>query len=146
MVVVKGAEIVWLLQEELPTELYGKMYGVLKKTAPIYKELAGSIEEWSKTLPQNLQTHVQCKWWLYTKTLFHFYRFFVDAYEAKQAYDKKDLVEAKAKLTAVCEGLEEYLTMRKCAEAGEFANWYKGENKVNVVKRLLQAKEVLQKL
>ena len=146
MVVVKGAEIVWLLEEELPTELYGKMYGVLKKTAPIYKELAESIEKWSKSLPQNLQTHVQCKWWLYTKTLYHFYRWFVDAYEAKQAYDNKNTEEAREKLAIACSGLEEYLALRQCAETGEFANWYKGENKVNVIKRLLDAKETLKKL
>lgn len=146
MVVVRGAEIVWLFREKLPNELYGKMYGVLKKTAPIYKELAESLEEWSKTLPENLQTHVQCKWWLYAKTLYHFYRWFVDAYEAKQAYDKGDTEEAKAKLTIACEGLEEYLALRKRAEVGEFENWYKGENKVHVAKRLLAAKELLAEL
>lgn len=146
MVVVRGAEIVWLFREKLPNELYGKMYGELKKSAPIYQKLAEDLAVWSEKLPKNLQHHVTCQWWLYAKTLFHFYRWFVDAYEAKQAFDGGDRNGAKEKLAAACEGLEEYLALRKRAEVGEFENWYKGENKVHVAKRLLAAKELLAEL
>jgi len=146
LVVVRGAEIVWLLREKLPSELYGKMYGELKKTIPIYEDLSIRLEEWSKTLSSSLRQHVQCKWGLYTKTLLHFYRFFVDAYEAKQAYDEGDRKEAKAKLSSACEDLESYLSFRKRAEYGEFENWFKGESKVAVEKRLSAAKALLSEL
>ena len=143
MIVVKGAEIVWLMQEKLPSELYGKMYAELKKAVPIYEELSTALEKWAVTLPQALQRHVTCKWWLYSKTLLHFYRWYVNAYEAKQSYDNGE--KWQDKLNEACEVLEEYLSLRKRAEYGEFENWYKEDTKVHVVRRLLAARELLKK-
>ena len=143
LVVVKGAEIVCLMDEELPNELYDKMYTELKEAEPLYEELSSDLEAWMVTLPAALQRHVQCKWWLYAKTLFHFYRWFVCAYEAKQAHNKGE--EWKGKLNEACESLENYLSVRKCAEYGEFENWFAGETKVHVTRRLLQARELLGK-
>jgi hypothetical protein len=145
LVMVKGSEIVWYFKEEPPCPLHENMYVALKKAIPIYEELTDGLQIWMKKLPCNLQRHVTCKWWLHAKTLLHFYRFFVYLYEGKLAYDGKDGAQAKEKLRAACEALEEYLAFRKCAEYGEFANWYRGDKKVNVEKRLLDTKALLEK-
>lgn len=143
MVMVKGAEIVWLMEEKLPSELYGKMYAELKKAIPVYEELSTALEKWSTTLPKTLQWHVTCKWWLYSTTLLHFYRWFVTAYEAKQSYDNGGAW--KDKIHEAIAGIEEYLSLRKCAEYGDFENWYKEETKVNAAWRLRLARELLSK-
>ena len=49
------------------------------------------------------------------------------------------------KLNEACEILEEYLSLRKRAGYGEFENWYKEDTKVHVVRRLLAARELLEK-
>ena len=143
LVMVKGAEIVWLMEEKLPSELYGKMYAELKKAIPVYEELSTALKEWSLALPKALQRHVTCKWWLYSTTLLHFYRWFVTAYEAKQSYDNGGAW--KDKIQEAIAGIEEYLSLRKCAEYGDFENWYKEETKVNATWRLRLARELLEK-
>ena len=51
----------------------------------------------------------------------------------------------QAKLELACESLEEYLSMRKVAEYGEFENWYRGELKMNVKQKLENTKRLLNK-
>ena len=86
---------------------------------------------------------MQCKWWLYSQALLHFYRWFVYTYEGKRAYDKNDVSQMQEKLNLACESLEEYLSLRKCAEYGEFKNWYRGDLKMNVFQRLLDTRKLL---
>ena len=143
LVLVKASELVWHFHRALPSELYGKMYAELKKTVPVYEKLSDGLETWSKGLYEPLQRHVRCKWWLYSKTLLAFYRWFVGVYEAKQAYDSGDGTQTIAKLNGACECLEEYLSARKCAEYGEFENWYRGDLKNNVKQRLLDGRRLL---
>ena len=146
LVMVKGSEVIWHFTEELPSELYEKMYLQLKTSIGVYEKLADALQRWSENLPDTLKRHVQCKWWLYSKTLLHFYRWFVDVYEGKLAYDEGDLEQTKEKFNEACNSLEEYLSLRKCAEYGEFENWYRGETKVNVAKRLLDTRTILEKI
>ena len=122
------------------------MYLQLKTAIGVYEKLADALQRWSENLPDTLKRHVQCKWWLYSKTLLHFYRWFVDVYEGKLAYDEGDLEQTKEKFNEACNSLEEYLSLRKCAEYGEFENWYRGETKVNVAKRLLDTRTILEKI
>jgi aspartate aminotransferase len=47
---------------------------------------------------------------------------------------KEDLERA---LLVLRKALEEYLDFRKCAEYGEFKNWYRGDLKMNIAQHLL---------
>ena len=143
LVMVKGSEMVWHFRNELPSELYGKMHAELTKVLPVYEQLCADLERWSMGLEQRLQRHVQCKWWLYAKTLVHFYRWFIGVYEAKLAYDENDANAMMKKLNEACESLEEYLSFRKCAEYGPFENWYRGDLKMNVRQRLYDTRRLL---
>lgn len=143
LVLVKGSEMIFHFRNEFPTELYEKMYEELKKSVPVYESLIRDIESFIPQLCKNLGRHVQCKWWLYSQTLLHFYRWFVYTYEGKRAYDKNDVSQMQEKLNLACESLEEYLSLRKCAEYGEFKNWYRGDLKMNVFQRLLDTRKLL---
>ena len=143
LIAARGSDITWHFYEDLPMPLYGQMYVELKKVLPTYEKLATDLEKWSATLDGGLQAHVRCKWWLYTKTLEHIYRWFIYLYEGKLCHDGGDESGAKALVNAACDSLEEYLSLRKCAEYGEFANWYHGEVKLNIIRRLSQTKAVL---
>lgn len=146
LVLVKGSELVWYFRKGYPSEFcefYEKMYKELKAVAPIYERLADDLQDFAAGLSSGLQRHVQCKWWLYTKTLLHFYRWFIFVYEGKIAYDGNDEKQMAEKLNAACESLEEYLSLRKCAEYGAFENWFRGDLKMNVVQRLLDSRRLL---
>jgi len=144
LIFARGAQLIYHFRGELPLqELFTNMYAELKRVLPIYEKLANDIRAWSEGLNDGLKGHVQCKWWLYTKTLLHAYRWFVALCEAKKCYEDGDGDGMKAKLTKACESLEEYLSMRSCAEYGEFKNWYRGELKMNVKQQLYNTKRLL---
>ncbi|MBQ9714615.1 MAG: glycosyl hydrolase 115 family protein [Clostridia bacterium] len=143
LIMARGGEIAYHFREELYSPIYRKMYEGLKDVLPIYERLACDLERWSEALSERLKGHVRCKWWLYTKTLLHMYRWYVCLYEAKECYDVGENKKSQALLNAACESLEEYLSLRKCAEYGEFENWYRGELKMNVKQRLYRTKQLL---
>ena len=144
LIFARGGQLIYHFRNELPMpELFKGMYTELKRVAPLYESLANDIKAWSEQLGDRLQRHVQCKWWLYAKTLLHAYRWFVALYEAKIAYDQKDNASMRTQLNAACEGLEEYLSLRTCAEYGDFKNWYRGELKMNVKQRLYDTRQLL---
>ena len=47
-------------------------------------------------------------------------------------YDAKNIEETEHSIKEACKALEEYLHIRKCAEYGDFENWYRGDIKLNV--------------
>lgn len=63
---------------------------------------------------------------------FCIYSWFVNVYEAKKKCDLYESEGMKKLLIAAYENLKEYLDYRKCAEYGEFENWYRGELKLNI--------------
>ena len=143
LIMARGAGLLYHFHEELPSPIFGRLYEGLKDVAPIYEGLAKDVKTWSKQLNKRLQKHVNCKWWLYAKTLAHMYRWYVGIYEAKLCFDKGEKEKMKALLQAACDCLEEYLSCRKVAEYGEFVGWYKGEKKLNVKKRLYDTQQLL---
>jgi len=80
---------------------------------------------------------------LFTKTLLHIYKWYVNLYEAKKYYDMCESEKMRDSLNAACESLEEYLSYRKCAEYGIFENWYRGEIKMNIKQNLFNTKMLL---
>ena len=49
----------------------------------------------------------------------------------------------KRLLNEACDALTEYLEYRKCAEYGEFENWYRGEIKLDVKQKLYDTQRLL---
>ena len=146
LILARGAGMAYHFNEDLPMpELLSNMHTELKRVIPIYEKLANDVEAWSKQLNDRLRRHVECKWWLYTKTLLHIYCWYVCLYEAKLCHKKGEKGEMQAKLELACESLEEYLSLRKVAEYGEFENWYRGELKMNVKQKLENTKRLLNK-
>ena len=143
LIVARGDEIGKCFSEELPSPLFGQMYVELRRVLPIYEALANDLEKWSAKLRGGLKEHVRCKWWLYTKTLENIYRWYVCLYEAKLCQDRGDRLAAQIRIGDACKNLEEYISLRKCAEYGEFANWYRGEKKLNIQKRLIATRRLL---
>jgi hypothetical protein len=143
LIMARGSGLLYHFHEELPSPIFEKLYVVLKDAAPIYEGLANALKSWSEQLDKRLKKHVDCKWWLYAKTLAHMYRWYVCIYKAKLCFDKGEKDKMRAFLQEACDGLEEYLSLRKVAEYGEFTGWYKGEKKMNVNKRLQDTQVLL---
>ena len=143
LILGRGGDITYYFRSELPTELYGKMHAELKRAVPIFERLAEDFATLGGQATAGVAQHVRCKWWLYTKTLLHSYRWYVDLYEAKLCYDNKNIEEMQKLLKRACATLEEYLELRKCAEYGEFENWYRDELKMNVKEKLDITKQLL---
>jgi len=143
LILARGRDMLHYFRSKFPTELYEKMYEVLKKAAPKYEKIANDLEKWSERLSDGLRRHVQCKWWLYAQTLAHLYRWFVGVYEAKSYYDSNDNENMRSTLDKACESLDEYLSLRKCAEYGDFEHWYRGELKMDVKQRLYDSRRLL---
>lgn len=136
LIMWRGSDVVYYFRGELPTVLYGKIYTELKRVLPIYERLVDDLTELKKSLNARLQQHVQCKWWMYAQTLLHAYRWYVYVYEAKLCHDAKETDKMQCLLRDACACLEEQLELRKCAEYGNFENWYRGERKVNFKHKL----------
>jgi hypothetical protein len=72
LILARGAGMAYHFNEDLPMpELLSNMHTELKRVIPIYEKLANDVEAWSKRLNDRLRRHVECKWWLYAKTLLH---------------------------------------------------------------------------
>ena len=148
LILLRGSQyLIYYFKDELPDqELFEKMHAELTRVLPLYEELASSLESWLKRLNGRLKKHVQCKWWLYTQTLLHSYRWFISLYEAKISYNKNEIKQTHTLLHKACESLEEYLAIRKVAEYGNFENWYRGDLKMNVKQRLEDTKQLLKQI
>lgn len=146
LILTRGGWLTHDFKQELPSPLLEKIYQTLKHVLPTYEKLASSLEAWSAQLNSGLKKHVQCKWWLYTQTLRHIYRWFVCLYEAKINYDQNQIEKTQALLHKACESLEEYLSLRKVAEYGYFENWYRGDLKMNIKQKLENTKHLLKQI
>lgn len=104
----------------------------LKNRLPQYEQLHTELTDLAETLPANLKKHIEMKWLLFTDTLIYLYRSYLYLYTAKCHYDVWDGENAEKYLILARETVMQYLTYRKCAEYGEFANWYRGDIKMNV--------------
>ena len=138
-----GKYIIRDFRGQLEHEISGVYYEKLKEVIPKYIELCSDFEKLAESLSGPLKKHMEVKWLLFTKTLLHIYKWYVNIYEAKQYYDTYESEKMRASLNAACEELEEYLCYRKCAEYGIFENWYRGELKMNIKQNLFNTRMLL---
>ena len=124
-------------------KICGVYYEELKRVIPVYTKLWCDFEEFALKLPYPQKKHIEVKWMLYTKTLLYIYKWYVNLYEAKRYCDLYESEKMKTSLNEASRNLEEYLRYRKCAEYGIFANWYRGDLKMNVKQRLYDTRRLL---
>lgn len=116
--------------------LYKLYYDEIKIAISNYEKLCAELEKLCEKLPAYQSLHIKVKWLLFSKTLLLIYKWYANLYEARENKSKESLKLA-------IDALEEYLKMRKCAEYGEFENWYRGEFKFNVKNKLCDTKALL---
>jgi hypothetical protein len=112
-------------------------FDAILSALPAYEALFEGFDELSKEAKAPLALHIRAKWLLYTKTLISIYKWYINVYKAREFCLKSEAESMKKALAAACKALEEYLDFRKCAEYGEFKNWYRGDLKMNIAQHLL---------
>ncbi len=112
-------------------------FDAILSALPAYEALCEGFDELSKEAKDPLALHIRAKWLLYTKTLISIYKWYINVYKAREFCLKSEAESMKKALTAACKALEDHLDFRKCAEYGEFKNWYRGDLKMNIAQHLL---------
>lgn len=144
MVILWGEHIALRFYKPLSKEfLIDEIYEELVKKTPVWEGIVQRLQTLKEALPDRLKKHVECKWYLYAKSLYAMYAWYVSVYEAKRYYDNDETEEMLKSLQKACNALEEYLIERKNAEYGDFENWYRGDLKMNVPQRLASTKRLL---
>lgn len=91
-----------------------------------FKKIVAEIKD------ENLKRHAKIKWLLSAETLNLIYRWYIAVYEAKLAYRSKNDIKVLENAHIAYDSLVKILKKRKCAEYGEFVNWYRGDTKMNI--------------
>lgn len=138
-----GMDILKGFKKQLNREMLFEIYSALKKAIPDYRRVCEGFKTLAETLDQPLKKHIEVKWLLYAETMRSIYEWYINLYEAKKYYDLEDTQEMINSLKAACGELETYLSYRKCAEYGEFENWYRGDMKMDMKQRLFDTKRLL---
>ena len=127
-----------------PLKKWSKVYYErIKKVMPQFEEIYDGFKTVSDKLPERLSRHIRVKWLLFSKTLLCVYKWYICVYDMKSSYDLCETEKTLGFYKAACESLEEYLKYRKCAEYGEFGNWYRGDTKMNIKQQLYNTKRFL---
>lgn len=138
-----GQIIIDSFHRDLGDQLCREFYEAIKPVIPEYEKICDSFYELSKSADDPLKKHTEVKWLLYAKTLLCIYKWYTNLYEAKMYCDLYKSEEMKKSLSHACESLKEYLDLRKCAEYGYFANWYRGDLKMNIKHKFYDTKRLL---
>jgi hypothetical protein len=138
-----GTDILCHFRINPERKLCREYYEELKCAVDRYREIHNEFDALSKKLSPDLKKHVECKWKLFSKTLVYIYEWYVNVYEAKVYFDNYNDEACKKSLRQAFKCLEEYLKYRKCAEYGEFKNWYRGDLKMNIKQVLYHTGTVL---
>lgn len=131
-----GKRIIDNFHKDLKEWLCCEYYAAIKPVIPTMYEIYKGFESVANALPSSLKTHLTIKWVLSAKTLWYIYNWYVNLFEAKTAYDNYQAENMVNYILSAANYLKEYLAFRKCAEYGEFINWYRGDLKMNVKQRL----------
>lgn len=105
--------------------------------------LCARFEQIIEKLDEPLKTHFKIKWLLSAKTLNYIYKWYVALHDAKIYRDEYDGENMKKSIIEASGYLFDYLNYRKCAEYGEFANWYRGDLKMNIKQRLYDTLKII---
>lgn len=136
MILAHGAMVIENFNRQERGRLCDEFYVAIKKVIPKYEELLNNLERLHNKLTGKMKRHIEVKWCLYVKTLLGIYKWYTNLCEAKAYHELGDAEKMKNSLNLACGELRNYLKIRKCAEYGQFKNWYRGETKLNIKKHL----------
>lgn len=143
LVIEYGSLLIENFHREMDMERCEEMYRTVKRAIVDYEELFEGFEWLADSAPDPLKKHINVKWLNYIMTMMGLYGWYINLYEAKRFCELRKSEEFKAAVNAACECLETLLEYRKCAEYGEFENWYRGDLKMNVKQHLYDTKGLL---
>lgn len=126
---------------ELCDEMYRAVRGAITEYEALYKEFHSMLP----MADASLQKHIEVKWGCYTYLMLSLYKWYVHLYDAKKACELRQDGVIKDCIHMACESLEQLIEHRRCAEYGVFANWYRGDTKMNIRQLLLNTKRILGK-
>ena len=119
--------------DEANNPLLKAYYEGIKAALPASDKVCAEFEKLvAEIKDENLKRHAQIKWFLSAKTLNLLYRWYLAIYEAKLAYRSKNATKTLQNAHIACDSMAEILEIRKCAEYGEFVNWYRGDTKMDM--------------
>lgn len=138
-----GRDLLYNFHQTFEIPLCEEFYHALLPVIPKYKKLTEKFSEEARRLGGNEQRQIEVTWQNYTTALRYIYEWYVNIYEAKIYRHECNSEAMKKSLYTACSCLETYLEYRKCAEYGDFKNWYRGDLKMEIRQRLTATRRLL---
>ena len=120
------------------TQHHTEIYNAIKKSAIRLEELIKQMNDIEGTLNENQSVHYKVKWINSANIIYGLYSWYALVYEASQNSERR-----KDKLTNAIKHINNILDYRKCAEYGDFKNWYRGDTKLNTKNLITLTQEVV---
>ena len=99
-----------------------------------FEALAHGLDEQGNSCAMTL-------WAVYTNNILGLYTCYSRLFEAKRAWTRGDEAESKALLCLAADAARNMIEYRKCAEVGDFENWYSGDTKLDIPRLLREIEE-----
>jgi len=142
-ILLYGKYIIAHFDKDLSQWLCNEYYDGIKPIIANSDDICKRFGQIAEKLDEPLKTHVRIKWLLSAKTLNYIYKWYVALHDAKTFRDRYDGENMKKSLKTAAGYLYEYLDFRRCAEYGDFENWYRGELKMDIKGRLFDTLRLL---
>lgn len=107
------------------------IYASLKADGDKFKVFADKVTDLISSFDEASRKHITVKWINPAHTMMCLYNIFICVYEAEKGAMAKSKEEALNNVNKAYEYALSLIEFRKCAEYGEFKNWYRGDKKLN---------------
>ncbi len=112
-------------------EMIQGIYESLKSDGDKFKAFIDKATEMISPLDEASRKHITVKWINPAHIMMCLYNMFICVYEAEKCATEKSKEEALNKVNKAYQYACKFIEFRKCAEYGEFKNWYRGDKKLN---------------
>ena len=110
------------------------IYDAIKRNGDKFKDYIDKAKEIASSYDEMTKRHLIIKWINPANIIRGLYKIYECAYEAGKLASEGKTMEALARMKEVDEYVDEMIEFRKCAEYGEFENWYRGDKKLDVLR------------
>ena len=144
MIAAWGRNILKHIKENTTDKItihFNEIYNASKPSAIKLKYIIDEMKTIEKNLNENQALHFKIKWINSANIMYNLYSWYYLVYEASQNPD-----ERKEKLKQATDHINNILEYRKCAECGEFKNWYRGDTKLKTPQLITLTQEVIDSL
>lgn len=123
------------------TPHFKEIYIETKKSAEKLKNIIDKMKVFETDLNENQALHYRVKWINSANIIYGLYSWYCMVYEASQS-----ATERKEKLKQAAEHINDILEYRKCAEYGDFENWYRGDTKLKTANLITLTQQLIEKI